>query len=384
MSRVKKQLVMCAVLAVLTIVAASPATAIPPPNGLRRVVTAAGSDSTQDVMAAILAQQNGNLSPNANPGTSRYRDNFVNLTPSPLAPGVSVPGDALCGSRTYVPGGNTDSDPRTVDPINGSSSGEAALASSAGSPSGSSGCVDIARSSAFSPNPTSFEHYAYARDAVSWAAFIGGQAPADLSSYHLQAIYSCVITDWSDSRLPPDAGSGQIIRVLTEDDVAGASVFYRNVLFRAAIPPNSVACPLVTLPGDAVTGIAVRDRVQSAALGRVIAPHFVAQWVAQGNGVLDDARSGLYMGNVNGLDLIDDGPPLAPNRTVINSGGFTGVHSAYNVLDTRSPSYTDALRAVGFDATGPGVLCSGALASVLIEYGYTPLPIVGGNACLLN
>jgi len=375
-----------AAMAVLTVFAASPAMAIPASNNVRRIVTAAGSDTTQDVVAALLARQNGNFAANANPGDSRTRDNFVNLTPVPVAPGFSVPGDVNCGRRIYTPGGNADADPRTVDPVNGSTSGRNALAASAGSAASSAGCVDIARSSSgpSSSDPVTFEYYAYARDALSWSAVPGGQAPADLTRQQLIDIYTCVITDWSDPRLPADAGSGQIIRVLPQTGSGTLSFFLTSILQNAPIPPSSAGCPLVQNPTvQENSGAAIVANVPASDLDRVISPYSVAQWVSQANGAVDDIRAGFTIRNINGVDPVIEGPPAAPNTAVINDGSFIGSRLVYNVLDTRSPAYTDALRAVGFDGAGPSVLCSGGYSAILLEYGFTPLPTVGGNACLL-
>lgn len=371
-----------AAMAMLTVFAASPAMAIPAANGLRRVVTAAGSDTTQDVMSAILAQQNGSFAANGNPGTSTQRDNFVNLTPVPVEPGVRVPGDPSCGLRIYTP---TPAGGPEVAPINGSTAGRQALAASAGSSSSlNRGCVDIARSSSgpSSSDPATFQYFAFGRDAVSWSAFPGGQAPSNLSRQNLIDIYSCTITDWSDARLPGDAGSGQIIRILPQTGSGTLAFFTGTVLQGAPIPANSAACPLIqNAELQENNGDAIAAQVAPGDRGRVIAPYSVAQFVAQGLGTVSDIRAGITIGNINGIDPVLEGP-LRPNAEVINNGSFVGARLVYNVLDTRSPSYADALRAVGFDAAGPSLLCSGARASTLTEYGFTPLPLVNGNACL--
>ena len=109
-----------------------------------------------------------------------------------------------------------------------------------------------------------------------------------------------------------------------------------------------------------------------------ILPYSVAQWVGQANGGTPDLRGGVVVGAIGGENPVS-GPDASgryePNAAVVGGSTFVGVRTVYNVLDTRLPSYAQAKRIVGFDATGPGFLCSGkqAVTAILKKFGFTPL-----------
>ena len=67
--------------------------------------------------------------------------------------------------------------------------------------------------------------------------------------------------------------------------------------------------------------------------------------------------------------------------TTAPNAAFPVVRTVYNVLDTRLPSYADALRAVG----PAGYLCAGsaAVTTTLTTFGFIPLPAdAAGNTCV--
>jgi hypothetical protein len=71
----------------------------------------------------------------------------------------------------------------------------------------------------------------------------------------------------------------------------------------------------------------------------------------------------------------------------VSGGSFSsvanrGVRLVYNVLANTSPSYEDALAFAGFVNESGGAksaLCSGARASVISSYGFSPLPTTSNN-----
>ena len=104
------------------------------------VITAAGSDTTQDVMGDIdLATTDGILRQSEVSAYNSDPDNLENVL-SQEPGGNSVPGDEHCGARTYrtPPGAGEFLAP------NGSSAGRDALRDSV---QADNGCIDIARSS---------------------------------------------------------------------------------------------------------------------------------------------------------------------------------------------------------------------------------------------
>jgi phosphate transport system substrate-binding protein len=116
------------------------------------------------------------------------------------------------------------------------------------------GCLDVARSSGgprgLSNDPASFEYYAFALDAVSWAT-TSMKAPATLTTAQLQGIYKCTITDWSQIQ---GGGSGPIQRYLPNPASGTRKFFISNVLqlgsYTATDEAAGTNCPAVK--GDGV------------------------------------------------------------------------------------------------------------------------------------
>jgi hypothetical protein len=88
--------------------------------------------------------------------------------------------------------------------------------------------------------------------------------------------------------------------------------------------------------------------------------------------------------NDAGLSVVQPGasggyPITEASSTRVNTvPAFIGVRFVYNVLDTRSPNYNEALLAVGFDnvngSTTKSALCNGQRAAIIASYGFAPLP----------
>jgi phosphate transport system substrate-binding protein len=356
MQRAKVRLPLLMAGALLLVAAGgAPAHAVPPGDARVQVIAAAGSDTTQDVMAAVLSAYNGDGA--ANPDG----DVTVNIPVRPVPP-VTVPGDDTCGPRDYVPAGQ-ENPPASFPAPAGSGAGRTALKDPANL---ATACVDVARSSSgrVAGDPAEFEFYGYAKDAVSWAHFPGA-APADLTLEALRGIYACTVTNWGQV----GGQDAPIVRYLPPAGSGTRSFFVGTVL--GAEP--STACGEVRTATEN-DGFAVPDADRAAA----VLPYSVAQWVAQANGAGTDLRSGVAVGALGGQQPVGGPGPdgrYQPDDTVVN-GGFPGVRTVYNVLDTRLPSYRQALRVVGFDADGPGFLCAGspAVTALLKTYGFTPLP----------
>ncbi len=137
------------------------------PDGDPDVIAFAGSDTTQDVVGALVTNYNAdpNYNEDANiPGVDKDSlDNILSVEANPNA----VAGDEHCGNVTYhTPAGAGE----TLAP-NGSSAGRDALKASV---LAGNGCIDIARSSAgprpvgtgAGQDPASFEYYAFGLDAL--------------------------------------------------------------------------------------------------------------------------------------------------------------------------------------------------------------------------
>ncbi|GGK03028.1 phosphate ABC transporter substrate-binding protein [Pilimelia anulata] len=342
--------------------AAGPAAAAPAGDGVVQVLTAVGSDTTQDVVGAVLAGYAADRA--ANPDG----DIPVNVPVRPAAP-VDAPADATCARRGWVAAGQ-ERPPATYAAPAGSGAGKAALVDPANR---ATACVDIARSSSgrAAGDPAELVYFGFARDAVSWARYPGA-APATLTLDQLRGIYSCAVTDWS----AVGGAAGPIVRYLPPA-ASGTRAFFVGTLLGAE--PSTACGPLREVPENDGAAVPAADRAAA------ILPYSAAGWVAQANGVAADRRGGAAIGALAGRQPVS-GPDAdgryRPDDAVIN-GGFPGTRTVHHILDTRLPGHAEAVRAVGFDAAGPGYLCAGGagVLATLRTYGFTPLPAVDGRTC---
>ncbi|MFD2470513.1 substrate-binding domain-containing protein [Amycolatopsis silviterrae] len=335
----------------------SPGTAgaVPGPNTLQEVVTAVGAGTTFEVTSAIFAAANGSPA-NTDP------DTYVNVPPV-LAPGQTfpVPGDLFDPGAIY----------RSANPPpNGAIAGYHALIDSA---AGGNGAIEVARSDfprTFS-DPSTFEFYGFARDAVSWAASsTGAGAGVTLTRTQLRGIYDGTITNWNQV-----GGTNAPIAVYLPQTGSGTLAYFVNIVL--GFDPTTKPVSVKRYQENDATTIPAADRPAAIAL------YSVAQWVAQGNGVVNDKRAGFFEGTLTGAG--SDGAPVsgtAPNYAPAYTDGFLGGRGIYHVIDTRSPSYEAALNAIGFDLNGPSPLCGGRYAHILTQHGFKPLPPgPGGVTC---
>ncbi|MER6763806.1 substrate-binding domain-containing protein [Amycolatopsis sp. NPDC000746] len=321
--------------------------AVPGPNTLPEVVTAVGASTTYEVTGAIFAAANSSPA-NTDP------DTYVNVPPV-LVPGqvFPVPGDVFDPGTAYS---------STNPPPNGAIAGSSALA---GSTTAGSGSIEVVRSD--SPralsDPSTFEFYGFARDAVSWAASSAGAGTGvTLTLDQLRGIYSGAITNWNQV-----GGTDAPIAVYLPQIGSGTLSFFMNTVL--GFDPTTKPVTIKRFQENDATTIPAADRPGAIAL------YSVAQWVSQGNGVVSDKRAGFFEGTLTSAG--SDTAPVsgsAPNYAPAYSDGFLGSSFVYHVIDTRSPSHDAALNVVGFDPNGPSPLCNGSYASVLAQYGFKPLP----------
>ncbi|HEV7721117.1 MAG TPA: substrate-binding domain-containing protein [Iamia sp.] len=355
------------------LVTSTPAQAADPTH----VLTAAGSDTTEAVMQQVLARFSSSA---ANVNAS----GVANIPAVPVAPGFTVPTDNGCASRTYIVSGTP---PTTYTAPNGSGAGRNALKDPTNL---TNGCIDIARSSGgpSAGDPAGFRYFGFAKDAVSWAAFNGGRAPAALTKTQIKGIYDCSFTNWSEV----GGTAGAIQRYLPQAGSGTRTFFIANILDGSdPTTVSSGSCPAVKLveenKGNQVTA---GDRPGA------ILPYSAGSWIAQANGATPNFRSTATVRaiTVTGTALQPVAAPTfgkyKPNATVISGGAFPGVRTVYNVLHTDSLGYAEAQRAVGYDTANPasGVrspLCNGQLATVLQTFGFTPLAANGnGITCTIG
>lgn len=346
---------------VLSVLGSAPAQAVPASNGYLDAITLVGSDTIQDVDSALAAKLNVDAS-------NTDGDRVVNV-PAQFTGTIAVPGDRNCTPKTYA---QTPAAGQVQSP-NGSGAGKTALLAEA---SANSGCVDVGRSSSgrAGTDPSTLQYYAFARDALSYSASATGNAPQNLTTQQLRDVYSCTVTDWSQV----GGTAGQIVRYIPQAG-SGTRSFFINTVLAGADPttvPVTASCPAVKVIQEHAA-----NQVDAADAPNAVFPFSAAQWVAQtnkvrlpNNTVVPDNRGGFTIRAIDGQNPVSvTGAGVAtPDPTVYNST-FIGGRFVFHTLDTRSPSYNDALRLYGFDGTGGSALCNGKFASTLAKFGFAPI-----------
>jgi hypothetical protein len=339
--------------------------AVPPASHPGQMLAAAGSDTTYFAVRAIEQRYNNDSTVN----TETPKDKTFDIPPlntPPFPATYTVPADAHCAKTTY-----STSNPGP----DGSSAGIAAL--NADAASGHGGCIDWARSSRGrkSTDPSIDQFYAFALDALGYLTFPGTHAPANLTQQQMINIYTCnpstgapYISNWH--QLNPSAPTNSVIKKYAPQTQAGTYSFFNSkILNGGTIDSNCNASHLsIFVEEHDATGVSAANKPNA------IIPFSHAQFVAAANGVIPDRRNGGKEGKLNGL--------LPTTKTIIEGPGrFLGTRYVYNVANTQEPDYTDVMRFIGVDSTGPGFLCSNKAAGLISQYGEKPLsfsPTGGG------
>jgi phosphate transport system substrate-binding protein len=344
--------------AALLLPTAQPTSAATPTH----VLTSAGADVTDYAMAAVLKAY-------ASDPANTDGDATANIPSLPEVP-YTVPADSTCEARTYVVAG---SPPTTYTAPASAGQGKNALKDPTNL---ANGCIDIARSSSGPAvgEPAGFRYFGFAKDAMTWAAFAGGKAPASLTKSQIKGIYDCTYTDWSEVGGKP----GKIVRYFTQPGSGAGQLFRTNIL--DGFDPTTVSsasCPAVVgIQQSHANLVAVADRPYA------ILPYTTSGWIAQANGVSPNFRAGVIAKpiTIGGVPVSTiSGPKFGkytPN-TAVYGGTFPGVFTLYNVLHADSVAFLSARGAVGYDTSNPvsgakSPLCSGKLDKVLRTYGMLP------------
>ena len=284
------------------------------------VISAVGSDTTENFMDTILT------------GADEYNVKAEQF------PALTVPGDAHCvGSATYskTPGSGEFLAPK------GSGNGRIALKgavagtfpdSGHNTPLASGqGCVDIARSSSNPgntggvPDPANWDFYGFGLSAMTWAS-PSLSAPASMTLTDLRNIYNCTIRRWED--IPGNrSGSGPIQRFMPQPGSGTHDTFRDKVL---GFDPNTISFPADAIPCPAVIyneenhGNELLLPANRALYQAAIIAYDAGKWVAQANNAANptlDIRTGLRPG---GLDQQATGPKQ------VNAVRWTGTQFRLN------------------------------------------------------
>ncbi|MFF7992315.1 PstS family phosphate ABC transporter substrate-binding protein [Kitasatospora xanthocidica] len=316
----------------LATVFAGTATADPAALPNSQDIVGVGSDTTQAVLNQLAAD--------------------YNLT-------VANPSDPHLYSWDAIPAGTitTKSGATPITRPNGSGAGITALNAN------TSATVDFARSSrAPQPtDPTTDDFVALAKDAVSWAAPSGGNAPANLTTQNLKDIYTCTVTNWT--QIDPSLSNTTIKPFLPQTGSGTRSFFLTTIGGGTAVNP-----------GTCVTSGTQENQGSDPALADVdaLVPFSVAHYIGQvyfGKGSGADVEGPLTIRSVDGTAPVD-----TVNKTISSALAATPyARVVYNVFRDAEWTATDVhgttLRAIFGRG---GWICTNGAATIK-SFGFLPL-----------
>jgi ABC-type phosphate transport system substrate-binding protein len=253
MRKLIKVTVAATVAALASVMAVGPALA-DPPNGVtpkETDVVGVGSDTLQNVLDQFSLDYNRTHTP---PAAQLYSWDALN-------PKTGAMGDMI----------TTKSGCSTIARPDGSSAGISALDANAKTADGKAFCIDFARSSrprastdpALGPGGIVF--VALAKDAVTWASNATTNAPANLTTAQLNAIYTCTDTNWSQV-----GGANAPINAQLPQTSSGTRAFFLKAIG-------------VVTPGSCVNSTAQENEGVDPVLQgpNVIFPYSVGKFIAE-------------------------------------------------------------------------------------------------------
>jgi subtilisin family serine protease len=318
------------------------------------VIAAAGVASTEGILDRVLGTDP------ADPGYDV--DNFD--VPADSTADVTIPGDADCGSVSYGDGATTA--PDAADAARAALAGSVAGTYPDPSTGAGRGCIDIARSDAGpraigpSGDDASFEYYAFALDAVTWAS-PSLAAPAFMTLAQLRDVYACSVTDWSQLT---GGGSGPIQRFMPSAGSGTGEVFVANVLGfdpRGITGPN---CPPVATMGEN-NGTSLLTPANTAAYQRAIVPYSAGAFVFQGDNATNptlDLRGGVRPGGILAGGSPVDAVRWTGSAWLLNNASIVGGRSTNDAVTTGTPTAPSAAvvsPSAGFTTADLGMTVSG-------------------------
>ncbi len=313
--------------------AAGPALADPPAGStiVAADLAGVGSDTTQAVFNQFSADYNVSNTP------KMWSWDATGSTPITTKPGAT-----------------------SIARPNGSGQGILALENN------TSATVDFARSSRGpqTGDATTDDFIEFAKDAVTWAGFTGGDAPSNLTTADLKAIYSCTITKWNQiTDIPGFTGSANTIKAVLPQSSSGTRSFFLSAI------NGGVALT----PGACVTTGPEENEGTDPTLNSpdVVYPYSVAHYIGQvyfGHTTATDAPGVLDVRSVDGIAPVD-----TVNKVINSSFAATSYgRKVYDVVRAADWNATDshaaALKAL-FSSTG--WICKNATAQAdLKSFGF--------------
>jgi ABC-type phosphate transport system substrate-binding protein len=241
--------------------------------------------------------------------------------------------------------------------------------------------VDIARSSRgpkVGTDPSTDLFIAFAKDAVGFSAFTGGNAPATLSVADLQAIYgTCTITKWNQILdIPGYTGGTSTIKAYLPQASSGTRSFFLQALG-------------ITTPGTCVQATTPEENegTNAAFTGNVDAlfPYSIAHYVAQkykgkssgtdAPGALDALRSIKFSATstIAQVDTVNQ----KINASFATSAFGRNVYNVVRSADWTDPTLGPRLKALLDTAANNGWICKNG-ATDITGFGFLTL---AGTQC---
>ncbi|MDH6137530.1 hypothetical protein P3T37_006963 [Kitasatospora sp. MAA4] len=209
----------------------------------------------------------------------------------------------------------------------------------------------------------------YAEDAVTWAAPAGGDAPANLTSRDLTAIYTCSITNWNQiTDVPGYHGPNATIRPFLPNGNSDTGESFLRSLGGSLGPVTPGACLQPELQSwDTGIDPLLAD---PDALVPYSAGHYIGQ-VYGGHTTATDAPGNLTLRAIDGVGPLAADHTLAPAFT---SSGYG--RELYNVIRGADWTGTDDHAGELQDIFGSdGWVCTDPVAQAdLAGYGFQSLP----------
>jgi phosphate transport system substrate-binding protein len=231
-----------------------------------------------------------------------------------------------------------------------------------------------------SSDPSNIDFWAFGLDAVTWAHYSGGAAPANLTAAQINGIYTCKYTNWNQV-----GGKAGTIQRFFPQVGSGTGKFFATLFLGGNYPSNTGGCPVTYVQendGTQVTGAAKAD---------AILPYSFAVYTAQGNTKSGEKNlhNGALLGAVNGIS-----PSLSTvseSQATKNISGdactsvpvhnaFCGSRYVYHVTDqavgTKHTAYQAAIIGeVGVPTSGATTsgFCGNKYASTIQAFGFKPL-----------
>ncbi|MEU3574066.1 substrate-binding domain-containing protein [Kitasatospora sp. NPDC036755] len=227
-------------------------------------------------------------------------------------------------------------------------------------------------------DPTSVDFVPLVKDAVTWAAPAGGNAPTSLTSFELRSIYACDITNWRqiDSRWPDATIKPVVPGQFYSDSSQRRSSFTSDEMTALASSAVSNGDPGAFYAGPCVTSGVADDQGEDALLHdpNAIVPYSVGRWVGQvtgGHRKPGDDPGELVLKNLDGIAPTSEGM-ISPNFLASPYGRvlYLGVRDGDW---TSSDAHGQALRRV-FGRQG-WFCTSGEAKADIRSHGFLPLPV---------